>query len=177
MSRFRLWYSAQPRALRLILTINVVAYLLWRYRDHLRALLGSRAPEQAAARPHPQPLFGLDVRRESLPEAVTREVLALWQAGHQREALGLLYRASLSHLITPFDCAFRDHHTAAECAQLVRDEAGQDPRLQPALVHFFSQLTAVWQRQAYAHQPPARAQLESLCTQWQQVFREREAAS
>ncbi|WP_066960350.1 DUF4129 domain-containing protein [Microbulbifer sp. Q7] len=157
--------------------IALVAYLLWRYRDHLRALLGYRAPEQAAARPHPQTLFGLDVRRESLPEDVTREVLALWQAGHQRDAMGLLYRASLSNLISQFDCAFRDHHTEAECAQLVRDEAGQDPRLQPALVHFFSQLTAVWQRQAYAHQPPARAQLESLCTQWQQVFREREAAS
>ncbi len=28
-SRFRIWYKAQPRALRLLLTINVVTYLLW----------------------------------------------------------------------------------------------------------------------------------------------------
>ncbi|MBT8399403.1 MAG: rhomboid family intramembrane serine protease, partial [Rhodothermia bacterium] len=29
ITRFRIWYSAQPRALRMLLTINVVAYLVW----------------------------------------------------------------------------------------------------------------------------------------------------
>jgi membrane associated rhomboid family serine protease len=29
ITRFKVWYAAQPRALRLLLTINVVAYLLW----------------------------------------------------------------------------------------------------------------------------------------------------
>lgn len=31
MSRFRIWYYAQPRAIRTLLTINVVAYLLWNF--------------------------------------------------------------------------------------------------------------------------------------------------
>jgi len=30
LSQFQLWYQAQPRAIRLLLTINVVVYLLWR---------------------------------------------------------------------------------------------------------------------------------------------------
>ncbi len=29
LTRFRIWYAAQPRALRALLTINIVAYLLW----------------------------------------------------------------------------------------------------------------------------------------------------
>jgi membrane associated rhomboid family serine protease len=29
LTRFRIWYAAQPRALRALLTINVIAYLLW----------------------------------------------------------------------------------------------------------------------------------------------------
>ncbi len=29
ITRFKIWYAAQPRALRMILTINVVAYLAW----------------------------------------------------------------------------------------------------------------------------------------------------
>ncbi len=29
ITRFRIWYAAQPHALRLLLTINVVAYLVW----------------------------------------------------------------------------------------------------------------------------------------------------
>jgi len=158
-----------------VTAIALVAYLLWHFRDHLRGLLGYRPQCKAAEVQHPQTLFGLDVRRESLPDDVTAEVLRLWEAGQQREAMGLLYRASLSNLISRFDCPFRDHHTEAECAQLVREEADQDPRLQPALVQFFGQLTNIWQRQAYAHQPPASAQLAALCNQWQQVFQERNA--
>jgi len=29
VSRFRFWYQAQPRAIRMLLTINVIAYLVW----------------------------------------------------------------------------------------------------------------------------------------------------
>ena len=158
-----------------VTALSLVAYLLWHFRSHLREMLGYRPRRKIAPAPRPETLFGLDVRRESLPDDVTAEVLRLWHAGNQRESMGLLYRASLSNLISQFDCPFRDHHTEAECAQLVREEAGADPRLQPALVQFFSVLTATWQRQAYAHRPPASTQLESLCDQWQQVFRDGEA--
>lgn len=158
-----------------ITAIGLVAYLLWHFREHLHGLLGYRPSKKAVEAQHPETLFGLDVRRESLPDDVTAEVLRLWRADHQREAIGLLYRASLANLISRFDCSFRDHYTEAECAQLVREEADQDPRLQPALVQFFGLLTKTWQRQAYAHQPPANARLESLCDQWQKVFHEKES--
>ncbi|WP_428819469.1 hypothetical protein [Microbulbifer sp. MCCC 1A16149] len=152
----------------------LIIFLLWFFRYHLRSLAGYRPQRKTVAAQRPDTLFGLDVRSESLPDDVTAEVLRLWHSGAQRDAMGLLYRASLANLISRFDCAFEDHLTEAECAQLVREEAAQDPRLQPALVQFFGLLTSTWQRQAYAHRPPANAQLETLCRQWQQVFHERE---
>ena len=158
-----------------ITAIGLVIFLLWYFRDYLRSLAGYRPTRKTQPAPRPEILFGLDVRSESLPDDVTAEVLRLWHSGAQREAMGLLYRASLANLISRFDCAFQDHYTEAECAQLVRQEATQDPRLQPALVQFFGLLTTTWQRQAYAHKPPANAQLEALCGQWQQVFREADA--
>lgn len=160
-----------------IAAVGITAWLLWHYRHHLRGFLGYRPRrKEAADTQRPETLFGLDLRRESLPDDITAEVLRLWRTGAEREALGLLYRASLSDLISRYDCPFQDHHTEAECARLVRDEAQQDPRLQPALVQFFGLLTATWQRLAYAHKAPASAQLEALCAQWQQVFRTEEVA-
>ncbi|MCK7597833.1 hypothetical protein M0G74_11180 [Microbulbifer sp. CAU 1566] len=150
---------------------TLVLYLLWQFRHTIRRGIGFRPRNKAGStQQRPQTLFGLDVRSESLPDDVTAEVLKLWHSGAQREALGLLYRASLSHLISHFECDFQDHFTEAECAQLVREEAEQDARLQPALVQFFGLLTATWQQQAYAHRPPASTKLESLCDQWQSVF-------
>ncbi|TLM79123.1 DUF4129 domain-containing protein [Microbulbifer harenosus] len=159
-----------------ILAVGICVWLLWNYRQQLRALLGQHPRKKVVETRRPETLFGLDLRRESLPDDITAEVLRLWRAGAEREALGLLYRASLSDLISRYDCPFQDHHTEAECAHLVRDEAQQDPRLHPALVQFFGLLTATWQRLAYAHKAPANAQLEALCAQWQQVFRTEETA-
>ncbi|MFV8780875.1 DUF4129 domain-containing protein [Microbulbifer sp. SA54] len=154
-----------------LLAAALIAFLLWHFRHHIRRGLGYK-PRVPAEKSQPETLFGLDVRRESLPEDVTGEVQRLWQAGKQREALGLLYRATLSNLISRYACDFQDHFTESECAQLVRDDAVQDTRLQPALVQFFTLLTATWQRQAYAHRAPQTAHLQSLCNQWREVFRD-----
>lgn len=153
-----------------IAAISLVVFILWQLRHHIRRGLRFQPGKRAAEITPPETLFGLDVRRESLPQDVAAEVWRLWQAGCPRDALGLLYRASLSNLISRFECNFQDHHTESECAQLVRAAAEQDPRLQPALVQFFGLVTSTWQQQAYAHRPPASARLEMLCAQWQQVF-------
>ena len=157
-----------------ITAIGLVAFLLWQFRHRIRALAGYRPIKKSPDRKQPETLFGLDVRSESLPDDVTAEVRHLWTRGAQREAVGLLYRATLSNLISRFDCHFRDHHTESECAQLVREEAEQDPRLHPVLVDFFGQLTRSWQQQAYAHRPPTDTALETLCRDWQTVFSDEE---
>ena len=135
--------------------ILLVLFLLRRYQGPLGSLV-RREREEAP----PEVLFGLDVTPESLPVDVPTEVRALWQRAQYREAIGLLYRASLSRLIDRHQLAFRASHTEAECASLVA-EHGID-----SVSRFFNDLTQVWRRLAYGHQLPPAEKIEALCADW-----------
>ncbi|WP_226648862.1 DUF4129 domain-containing protein [Microbulbifer variabilis] len=170
------WGALIAKPIELLLWIAVIAgliYLGWRHREAiLSSLRWQHTPKKKVE--VPETLFGLDVRQSSLPDDVCAEVLRLWQAGEQRTGLGLLYRATLSHLIEDFHFHFGDHLTESECAQLVsRRHRTADDTLRPVsapLSQFVQQLTGSWQQLAYAHRPPADPQVSELCQQWQEVF-------
>ncbi|WP_444945989.1 DUF4129 domain-containing protein [Microbulbifer sp. VTAC004] len=171
------WGPTIARIIEILLWIGVIAgviYLGWRHHDTiLKNLRWQRKPKPKAA--VPETLFGLDVRQSSLPDDVCAEVLRLWQTGEQRAGLGLLYRATLSHLIEDFQFHFGDHLTEAECAQLVhrrQSEPAEDlPSVTAPLSQFVQQLTSDWQQLAYAHRSPVDARMSALCQEWQEVFR------
>jgi len=159
---------------------GLLAYLLWRFREPIRQSLRWRR-KAAPKRTAPETLFGLDVRQSSLPADVCAEVLRLWQAGDQRGGLGLLYRATLAHLIEGYQFEFGDHLTERECAQLVQRrqrQPGEAPQtdsreqrpVSAALSGFVQQLTGCWQQLAYAHRAPESARVQSLCDQWREAF-------
>ena len=148
---FALWL----KILLVLLFCGLLFYLLRRYRGPL-SWLGKPLARQAA----PEVLFGLDVTPESLPEDVPAQVMHLWEAGDSREALGLLYRASLSRLIDRYQLAFHGSHTEAECATLVRQRGIE------SLSQFFWELTQVWRRLAYGHRLPAAETVRGLCDDW-----------
>ena len=135
--------------------VGLLLYLLRRYRGPLLRLV-RRKPEETA----PQILFGLDVTPQSLPRDVPAQVMRLWGEGGYREALSLLYRASLSRLIDRYELAFRASHTEAECAALVK-ACGID-----SLSDYFWQLTNVWRRLAYGHHRPESEIVQRLCDGW-----------
>ena len=134
---------------------GLLVYLIRRYRGPLSRLVRARRKEAA-----PEVLFGLDVTPQSLPADVPGEVMTRWRNGSQREALSLLYRASLSRLIDRYELAFRSSHTEAECVALVRAR-GID-----SLSDYFWRLTDVWRRLAYGHQVPAGETVQGLCSGW-----------
>ncbi len=138
-----------------ILFLGLVTYLLIRYRGPL-SRLGSGRPREKA----PAVLFGLDVTPQSLPPDVPAQVMRLWDEGGYREALSLLYRASLSRLIDKYEIAFRASHTEAECAALVKARGIE------SLSDYFWQLTAVWRQLAYGHRVPAGEIIQDLCQGW-----------
>ncbi|MDH3763839.1 MAG: DUF4129 domain-containing protein, partial [Gammaproteobacteria bacterium] len=142
-----------------ILAVVLVIYLLRRYRGPL-SRLGRGATGEAA----PEVLFGLDVTPQSLPADVPAQVMLLWAAGNYREAMSLLYRASLSRLIEKYELAFRASHTEAECAKLVRAQGVE------SLSEYFWQLTLVWRRLAYGHQVPDSDIVQDLCRGWASEF-------
>ena len=134
---------------------GLLFYLVRRYRGPLSRLVKSRAKEAA-----PEILFGLDVTPESLPTDVPAQVMRLWEEGANRDALSLLYRASLSRLIDRYQVAFHASHTEAECASLVRAHGIE------SLSEFFWELTQVWRRLAYGHRLPAGDTVRALCDDW-----------
>lgn len=144
------------KILLIILFVGLLVYLIRRYRGPLSHLITPRRIEAA-----PEVMFGLDVTPESLPEDVPAQVIRLWEGGARREALGLLYRASLSRLIERYEFAFRASHTEAECAALVKAR-GID-----SLSDYFWRLTEVWRRLAYGHLEPPGETVQGLCASWQ----------
>jgi len=143
------------KVLLVVLFAGLLFYLLRRYRGPLSRLAQGQHKETA-----PEVLFGLDVTPESLPPDVPEQAIRLWGEGAYREALSLLYRASLSRLIERYELAFRASHTEAECAALVKAYGVE------SLSDYFWQLTQTWRRLAYGHQLPSDDTLRGLCDGW-----------
>ena len=101
-----------------------------------------------------------------MPPDVPAAARALWQAGHVREALALLYRASVLRLAARLDLPFPPGATEADCLRRSRGLAD------PAARASFQAVLQTWQRAAYAHQFPERAEFEALLAEWSQRFPE-----
>lgn len=146
-----------------IVAAALIVFALYRLPEWL-----ARLPRRArAARQADMPaatLFGLDVRKESLPEDIPAAARALANRGDVRAALALLYRGALATLMARDGMRFRDGHTEGECLAEVRVVCP------PPLTDFFETLTRDWQRAAYGHTLPAEAGLQAQCSAWAQHF-------
>jgi len=144
--------------------IGAISVLIWRYRDWLQAFVSRRAAwPRKAARPLPQQAFGLDLNRETLPADIAASAESLWQS-NPREALGLLYRALLSHLLHDYNMALKPADTEGEVLDRV------EHLQQPALLTFSKKLTGHWQNMAYGHRLPAAHVQQELCDGWRMLF-------
>ena len=144
--------------LKLLLIIGfviIIIYLLRKFQGPLRQFISRKPVEEG-----PTVMFGFDVTPESIPQNVVEQVLADCQENRYREAVGLLYRASLSRLIEQHKLKFRYSYTESECAQLVIGTGVV------SLGQFFSDLTDTWKRLAYGHVVPDFATVEALCLSW-----------
>jgi len=143
------------KILLITLAVSLFVYLLYRFRGPLKRL---RRSEKSVSTP--DVMFGLDVRPESLPDDIPAQVMSFWRDHRHRDALGLLYRASLSRLIEQYALGFKSSHTEAECAALVK-ACGID-----SLSYYFAGLTRAWCHLAYGHEIPAQEAIEKLCGEW-----------
>jgi hypothetical protein len=149
-----------------IVAACTVAYLVYRYR---RGLAGSleyvRSGKPDTESPEiPEVLFGMDVTRESLPQDVAGAARKLWDDQQPRDAVSLLYRASLSRLMHSHRCPFASGDTEEECLRRV-EQLGKN-----RLSRFMADLTRQWQRIAYGHRKLSQDDFESLCSHWTEVL-------
>ncbi|MGW8390379.1 hypothetical protein [Pseudoduganella sp. HUAS MS19] len=149
--------------------IALVAWLLWRYAAPLRFNFAA-APEPRLA----TEVGGLDIREESLPADVAAAVRALWQQGQQRAALALLYRATLSRLVSRQSLKLHHGATEGECLAQARS-ANAAGTLDGNSLALADQATTLWLNAAYGARWPAGEDVAALCTRWQAHF-DREAA-
>lgn len=142
---------------------GLIVYVLYRLPGWL-SRLPRRRRRPANGEPPATTLFGLDVRKESLPGDVPAAARELAARGEARAALALLYRGALSVLMTRDGVPFRDGHTEGECVAQVRASCP------PPVTEFFGTLTRDWQRAAYGHVPLADDALHAHCAVWAEHF-------
>lgn len=161
------WLAGALRLLagiaEVLLWAAVVALVLWLvYRTRIVDVI-SAARRNRPMQP-PRQILGLAVDKQSLPDDVVRAAMGLWDSGGQREALGLIYRATLHSLIDRFHCELDVADTEGQClskARAVLPERG---------ISYLQQLTRAWQFAAYAHALPDDAQFSQLCRTWPEIF-------
>jgi hypothetical protein len=135
----------------------LLGWLLWKYR-YVFARDG--LPAGAAAAPAARVVMGLAVTPESLPGDIPGAVWGLWQQGRRHEALGLLYRGTISRVIEHGRVPIHEADTEGDCLRRV-EEAGE-----VAFPGYFTGLTRVWIRLAYAGEVPRDDEVAALCHEW-----------
>ncbi|MEM6533768.1 MAG: DUF4129 domain-containing protein [Myxococcota bacterium] len=138
-----------------IVVVAVVLRALWRIRESSREI-------HRGAASAPATLFGLDVRRESLPDDIVGAARVAW-ANDPRLALSLLYRGALGYLIHRRGFRISEAATEGECAALVR-------RKQSDLSEDFDLLTQTWTRLAYGERVPAAERFHALADRWANIL-------
>lgn len=148
------------------LVLFLVLYLIYRLAlssEYLRLKILSKKREQLEK---PDVIFGLEVTPESIPDNVGEQALALLNQGKIREALGLLYRASLSHFIHTVELPLFKAQTELECANTVETTNNN-----PSQNLFFKNLTFMWLQIAYAHRQPNVEAIRQACSEWSDHFK------
>ncbi len=145
-------------ALFYLVLVGLVVWLIWFIVKNAHVFSMRRnAKVEAAA---PKVVMGMNITRESLPDDILAAAMAAWDAGNAREALSLLYRGSLSWLVTRRRVPIRDSDTEEDCLiHVVR--AGDKTE-----ADFFRHLTGAWVQTAYATIPITRDELTALCASW-----------
>ncbi|MCW8963197.1 MAG: hypothetical protein OQL16_05315, partial [Gammaproteobacteria bacterium] len=112
----------------------------------------------------PAVISGLDIRPESLPDDVAAAARQLWLDGQYRDAMGLLYRGTVSSLVHIYDVELTEGATEGDVL------VSAEPRLRSETHQFLDQITRLWQSIAYAHRQPDETQALPLFDHWQQHF-------
>ena len=141
-----------------VLLVALLVWVLWRNRDAFKSLRFARSADRGA--PSARVVMGMNISPDTLPQDVPAAAWALWQGGRHQEALGLLYRGSISRVMELGKVEIQESDTEGDCLRRVI-QAG-------AAVHpdYFKGITGVWVKMAYAGISPADIEVQALCGQW-----------
>ena len=139
------------------------AWLIYRYTGIRRLFTRSGSASGLHKKTKPI-LFGMLVTPDSLPDDIAAECRKLFELGHMRKVLALLYRGTLSCLLHAHDLRVPDSATEMECDRLVKRIRPENEAL------FFNRLTHSWLNTAYGHFEPIPKLVQELIDQWAQFY-------
>lgn len=150
--------------LKIILIVGGLLLIYWMIanRDRFIGMFQGIARVQEDLRP--TVMFGLDIRKESLPKDIVGEAQRLLQQGDLQAVLSLLYRGSLASLVHDYDIDIKESDTEGDCLQYA------EPHTSLTTFTYFKRLTQRWQSAVYAHRPPGHAEVEQLIKDYQPAF-------
>jgi hypothetical protein len=140
------------------LLVGLIAWMIWKYRHVFT--LGTPGVKDEKVALTARVVMGMDVSPDTLPRDVPTAAWALWQQGRHQDALGLLYRGSISRVINPGRVEIHESDTEGDCMRRV-ELAG--PAVHP---DYFRGITSMWIRLAYAGLTPADDEVRLICGQW-----------
>lgn len=140
----------------------LVLLIVYRYRSWLQEFASQLTRQKSQSTVNV--IMGMDIRQQSLPADPAASALAFCHKQDYRSALSLLYRASLSHLVSQHQLELLNSSTEQEALSAVQALQQQH------LFHYFQQLTHYWQRLAYGHLAPNLQTATALCHDWTATF-------
>lgn len=151
IGEYGLWIVAG--ALVLALLITAPRWLRW-VRDPARRL----EPDEDA------PVRDVLPEEAPLPDDIPAAARRLWQSGRERDALALLYRASVEAMTRRAHVVLVPGATEAHTLRASRQLPSAEDR------EVFARVVRMWQIAAYAHGIPASEEFEELLLQLSQRF-------
>lgn len=152
------WLGLGLKVLLVSAALGLLTWILLRFRGSPGAVSDPGEEDRP-----PERLFGLDLRPQALPRRPGEAAEALWVEGRSREALALLYRGALAHLVRVEHATVPPGATEEECVRVARTVLPEEA------ASYLARLTDAWIRVAYAGQPP-RSEDRPLCAAWAQHF-------
>ena len=144
---------------------GIVVFFLLLKHSHLRVWLSNTFASPATGpAERPEVLFGMDIRPESLPDDIAQTCSRLLSEGKKREAMSLLYRGTLSHLVNGYHLDIHSSFTEEECSVQVQRYLPQPES------SFFDNLTSLWVFIAYGHRDPDTDICLDLIDRWQVLY-------
>lgn len=138
----------------------LVGFLLYYARTLLPLFKGAKSPKAVEAITPIAEFQGHAITPDKVPHNMLTSFNEQWQDS-PREALALLYRTMLSHLVHHYKIPLKRSHTENEVLKLVKKLKT------PTLTESATTITRAWQRVAYAHQSLSESDQQTLLQAWE----------
>ena len=155
------------KILEILIWLALAVFIVWLINKYSHWLNWINLPSREnkhKARSIPNKILGMDMAQESLPDDVLAVFTSLINNKKYRDALSLLYRASLSTIVHRGDIEIPTSATEQECCKIITSKRD------PSESKFFKSLTHAWIMLAYADHEPSKETLTGLQEGWNKHY-------